>query len=127
LSFVIYLKESNRILLDPHFSVGTISTHRVILLDPVHLPESLLCLRKRKRKVFERSGHREEDNMDGHSDDGDWLLAEEGFKRKICEKYFATFQVLIRGHRSSYNKEKKSKSQKDDDGGGEKQLKRTLG
>ncbi|MED6127422.1 hypothetical protein PIB30_087989, partial [Stylosanthes scabra] len=27
----------------------------VILLDPVHLPESLLCLRKRKRKVFERS------------------------------------------------------------------------
>ncbi|MED6142269.1 hypothetical protein PIB30_112037, partial [Stylosanthes scabra] len=55
LSFVIYLKESNRILFDPHFLVGTISTHRVILLDPVHLPESLLCLRKRKRKVFERS------------------------------------------------------------------------
>ncbi|MED6213034.1 hypothetical protein PIB30_089329, partial [Stylosanthes scabra] len=49
------LKRNNRILFDPHFSVGTISTHRVILLDPVHLPESLLCLRKRKRKVFERS------------------------------------------------------------------------
>ncbi|MED6141353.1 hypothetical protein PIB30_102575, partial [Stylosanthes scabra] len=29
----------------------------VILLDPVHLPESLLCLRKRKRKVFERSSN----------------------------------------------------------------------
>ncbi|MED6179149.1 hypothetical protein PIB30_114461, partial [Stylosanthes scabra] len=55
LSIVIYLKESNRILFDPHFSMGTISTPRVILLDPVHLPESLLCLRKRKRKVFERS------------------------------------------------------------------------
>ncbi|MED6227495.1 hypothetical protein PIB30_114124, partial [Stylosanthes scabra] len=49
------LKDSIEILLDPHFLVGTISTHRVILLDPVHLPESLLCLRKRKRKVFERS------------------------------------------------------------------------
>ncbi|MED6142294.1 hypothetical protein PIB30_112235, partial [Stylosanthes scabra] len=46
LSFVIYLKESNRILFDPHFSVGTISTHRVILLDLVHLPESLFCLKK---------------------------------------------------------------------------------
>ncbi|MED6190748.1 hypothetical protein PIB30_108946, partial [Stylosanthes scabra] len=46
LSIVIYLKESNRILFDPHFSVGTISTHRVILLDPVHLPESLFCLKK---------------------------------------------------------------------------------
>ncbi|MED6155348.1 hypothetical protein PIB30_004364 [Stylosanthes scabra] len=61
--------------------------------------------------------HLEEDIVGDRDCDGG-IPAEEGFKCKICEKYFATFQAL-RGHRSSHNKEKKSKSH----GDGEEQLK----
>ncbi|MED6124309.1 hypothetical protein PIB30_057775 [Stylosanthes scabra] len=89
--------------------------------------DEVVTTSKSNRKLIVRlktRPHHEEDNMgaDG-SGDGDRLPDEEGFKCKICEKSFVTFQAL-RGHRSSHNKEKKSKNHKDDDSGdGEEQLK----